>query len=116
MRANRFIVAIVLILLGSAAYAAVAAHPYRRQYVRETFGKRALAGVGARAGINQARNSPREWGRSPGGFGKRLASGMGAHVVNNTIKFGVAGIRHEDLHYYRSNQRGFGPRMRHALV
>ena len=92
------------------------AHPYRRQYLKETYGKGALAGVGARAGINQLRRSPKEWGGGAGGFGKRLASGMGTHVVNNTIKFGVAAARHEDLHYYRSNQKGFGPRMRHALI
>jgi hypothetical protein len=66
--------------------------------------------------VNQARNSPRQWGRSGAGFGKRLASGMGTHIVNNSIKYGVAGIRHEDLHYHRSNEKGFGPRMRHALV
>ena len=91
-------------------------HPYRKQYVRETFGKGTLAGVGARAGINQARRSPKEWGDGVGGFGKRLASGMGTHVVDNTIKFGVAAARHEDLRYYPSTRRGFGPRMRHALV
>jgi hypothetical protein len=84
--------------------------------MHETFGKGALAGVGARAGINQARRAPKEWGGGAGGFGKRLASGMGTHIINNSIKFGVAAARHEDLHYYPSNEKGFGPRMRHALV
>src|SRR5437016_10350723 len=80
-------------------------HPYRRQYKRETFGKRALAGVGARAAIGRR-----------GSFGGRLANGMGGHVVNNTIKFGVGAARHEDLHYHKSIDKRFGPRMRHALV
>src|ERR1043165_2146843 len=81
-------------------------HPYRRQYVRETFGKRALAGVGGRTGINHARNSPKEWGQGAAGFGKRLASGMGTLVVKNSIQFGVAAVRHEDLRYYPSNKTG----------
>jgi hypothetical protein len=41
---------------------------------------------------------------------------MGTHVLNNTIKYSVAAARHEDLHYYPSTQKGFGPRLRHALV
>jgi hypothetical protein len=41
---------------------------------------------------------------------------MAGHVVHNSIKFGVGAARHEDLHYRRSNQKRFGPRMRHALV
>lgn len=91
-------------------------HPHRKQYVHETFGKKAYVGTAGRAAFGQALNRPREWGRGPGGFGKRLASGFATHVVKNSIEYGVAGIRHEDLHYHRSAQRGFGPRLRHALV
>src|SRR5215813_12271680 len=112
------IIAIVLAGSGSGAETAAnsSAHPYRRQYKKETFGKGALIGVGVRAGINHVRNSPKQFGGGPAGFGKRLASGMGTHVVKNSIQFAMAAARHEDLHYYRSNQKGFGPRMRHALV
>ena len=121
MRWKRVIIVLASIFLAGPTYGEVAphgqpAHPYRKQYVKETFGKGALAGVGVRAGINQARNSPRQWGSGPGGLGKRLASGMATHVVNNTIKFGVAAARHEDLHYCRSQDKRFGPRLRHALV
>lgn len=114
------VIAIAAVFVGSASYAEVSkrssAHPYRREYKKETFGKRALAGVGARAGINQVRKSPKQWGGGPGGFGKRLASGMGTHVVKNSIQYGVAAARHEDLHYRRSTKKGFGPRMQHALL
>ena len=122
MGSKQVILAIVFIFLAGLAPAAEApgkhraAHPYRRQYVKDTFGKVPLAGVGARAAINHARNSPKQWGGGPAGFGKRLASGMGTHVVKNTIQFGVAAARHEDLQYHRSNEKKFGPRMRHALV
>lgn len=109
------------LLAGSSAHAEAAEksaqdHPYKRQYLKTTFGKRGLAGVGANAAIGQARNRPREWGRGASGFGKRLASGMATHVVRNSIEYGVAAARHEDLHYRKANETGFGPRLKHALV
>ena len=105
MRWKAIIIAVVLTAAVGAGAVRTNAHPYRRQYKRETFGKKALAGVGARAAIGRR-----------GSFGGRLASGMGGHVVNNTIKFGVGAARHEDLHYHKSTDPRFGPRMRHALV
>jgi hypothetical protein len=91
-------------------------HSYRNEYKRKTFGKRALAGAGVGGAVAHARNSPREWGRGVAGFGKRVGAGFAQHAVKNSIQYGVAGLRHEDLHYYRSKKRGFGPRLRHALV
>jgi hypothetical protein len=105
MRAKAIVIAMLLMATMGAGAATSRRHPYRRQYKRETFGKKALVGVGARAAIGRR-----------GSVGSRLATGMAGHVVNNTIKFGVGAARHEDLHYHRSNRKGFGPRMRHALV
>ena len=34
---------------------------------------------------------------------------LGTHAVKNTIQYGVAGLRHEDLRYHRSGKHGFGP-------
>jgi hypothetical protein len=34
--------------------------------------------------------------------------------VKHGIQFGVAGLRHEDLHYQRSNKHGVLPRMAYA--
>src|SRR5579872_456183 len=70
-----------LVLAQWSLTAAVANHPYRRQYVRDTYGKRGLSHVGTHAAIGEARNAPKEWGRGPAGFGKRLASGMATHVL-----------------------------------
>jgi hypothetical protein len=81
-------------------------HPYRTEYRKKTFGKQAIGSVVGRAALN----------RSKGSFGQHLATGFEGHVVKNTVEYGVASIRHEDLHYHRSTQKGFGPRMRHALV
>jgi len=115
MRANIAIVTLVTAGL-AAAEAPPQAHPYRKQYMHETFGKKAYIGTAGRAAFGQALNRPHEWGRGPSGFGKRLASGFATHVVKNSIQYGVASIRHEDLEYHRSTKRGFGPRLQHALV
>lgn len=90
--------------------------PTRHEYVKQTFGPRSALSAGAGAGVAQFRNTPREWGQGGTGFGKRLASGFGKHVVNNTIRFGVASWRHEEVGYRPSGKSGFGPRMKHALV
>lgn len=104
---------LALFMLGNAV---AENHPYRTKYVKKTFGRRAAIGTGASAAIGQARNVPHEWGRGGGGFGKRVASGFGTHVVKNTIEFGVASARHEQMGYQRSGKHGFGPRLKYALV
>jgi hypothetical protein len=91
-------------------------HPYRTKYKRDTFGRGAAARVGVGAAVGTARNSPHQWGRGAGGLGKRMASGFGTNVVKNTIEFGVAGARHEQMGYQRSGKKGFGPRLGYALT
>src|SRR5262245_21545577 len=107
----------ILVLLAVLATPATrGSHPYRSKYVRDTFGRRSALETGAGAAINHARNSPHEWGGGMGGFGKRLGSAFGQHVIKNTIQFGVTSARHEVVGYQPSNKRGFGPRLQHALV
>src|SRR5260370_15147191 len=96
-----------------------AAEPRKRDHqslARQAFGKQAIARVGAGATVGQIANRPHEWGRGPSGFGKRLGSGMGKHLVKSSVQFGVAALRHEDLKYYRSEKQGFRPRVKHALL
>jgi len=90
--------------------------PTRRNYVRHTFGAPAIGKSAAGAGIQQLRHSPKEWGQGAGGFAKRLGSGFGTHVVNNTIHYGVSSWRHEEVGYRPSDKTGFGPRMKYALM
>jgi len=67
-----------------------------------------MAGVGA--AMNQATDTPSEWGQGGAGFGRRLASGLGKHIVHKAIQYPVSKLLHEELHYQRSNKQGFGPR------
>ena len=72
-------------------------------YRRSTFAPLALLSPAVGAGFDQLTNSPPEWKQGGEGFGKRLLSGYGSLVVDNTISFGVAALDHEDLRYVRSN-------------
>ena len=90
-------------------------HPYVKHWKKSTFGKRAAAGVGARAGVAQLRHSPRQYGSGAAGFGKRLGAGAATHGVKTTVEHGIAAKLHEDLDYHRSNKSGVGPRLGHAL-
>jgi hypothetical protein len=109
----------LLLLLPAQVLTAVVAkhqHPYRKHWKKSTFGKRALAGVGIGAGMNQARKHPKEWGNGAAGFGKRLGAGFATHAVKNTVEHAVSAPLHEDLSYHRSRKRDFGHRLGHALL
>jgi hypothetical protein len=111
-------ITMLALLLAATTLAAEPAgkHPYRMEYKKKTFGKKAMISTGAHAAVGQVFNSPKEWGRGPGGFGKRVASGFATHVIKNSIEYPIAAVRHEDLRYHPSTKTGFGPRMQHALV
>jgi hypothetical protein len=89
---------------------------HKSVFLRQTLGLNAVGRTVAGAGLAQIQGKPHEWGGGAKGFGKRLASGFGSHLVKHTIQFGVSTIRHERLGYQRSQEEGFGRRMRHALA
>jgi hypothetical protein len=70
----------------------------------------------AGAGISQAKGTPYEWGGGMKGYARRLGSGFGKHIVKSSIHFGVARLRHEELHYRPSGKQGFKPRLKYALL
>src|SRR3954462_14384265 len=107
----RLVFAIVLI----ATCAMAATSPRVKEYRRNAVGKRTLIGSAAGAGVAHARNSPHQWGRGAAGFGKRFGSRIGQHVAKETIQFGVAAARHENLRYRRSHKHGTLPRMGYAV-
>ena len=87
----------------------------RKELRHKAIGKGAVAGSVAKAAVGTAVNSPHEWGRGPDGFAKRAASGLGKHIIKETIQTGVAAAHHENLHYQRSNLTGTLPRVEYAV-
>lgn len=91
-----------------------AEHGFRR-YAHHVVNKHALGAAAASTAIGQARISPKEWGQGASGAAKRFGSAVARGVVNHTIQFGVAAVRHEDLRYHPSNLQGKWPRLKYAV-
>jgi hypothetical protein len=85
-------------------------------YLFDSFGPYPLIGAGIAAGINQANNTPPEWGQGMQGFGYRYASNFGINLTATTVRYGLAEILREDTIYYRCECSGFFPRFGHAVI
>jgi hypothetical protein len=87
-----------------------------RRYVKSTVGPFALARIAASAGIQQANDSPEEWGQGAKGYGKRFASGLGRNAIQQTVIYGLDEALDLDTGFKRSTRSGFFPRLKDALV
>ena len=87
-----------------------------KRYVKDTVGPWRLLRTGAAAGIQQWRDSPEEWGQGMKGYGKRFASGMGRNAIQQTVTYGLDSAFNLDTGFKRSKRKGFGPRLKDALL
>ncbi len=87
-----------------------------RNYFFDGFGPYPIAGAVIVAGINQANNTPPEWGGGAAAFGQRVGSNYGINAITATTRYGLSEILHQDTLYYRCQCTGFFPRLGHALV
>lgn len=72
--------------------------------------------VAAEAGINQARNDPREYGQGAEGYGKRYGAGFADGLTDGIFVTGVyPSLLHQDPRYYRLGDGGFSQRAGYAL-
>jgi hypothetical protein len=85
-------------------------------YLFDSFGPYAIVGSIAAAGINQATNSPPDWGQGAEGYGDRVANKFGINLVATTARYGMAEVFHEDTIYYRCECSGIFPRFKHAMI
>lgn len=66
--------------------------------------------------LDQAFNSPYQWGGGVDGYGRRVLSRVGSTILQGTFQAPAAAVLHEDVRYIVSNQRGFKRRAGHAIV
>jgi hypothetical protein len=66
--------------------------------------------------LDQATNSPAQWGGGFSGYGLRVASRTANAMLQGTIQAPVAAVLHEDVRYITSTQHGFKSRAVHALA
>ena len=88
----------------------------QRNYLFDAFGPYPIAGSIIVAGINQANNTPPEWGGGAKAFGQRVVSNYGINAISTTTRYGLSELLHQDTLYYRCQCKGFFPRLSHALV
>jgi hypothetical protein len=73
--------------------------------------------VAAEAGINQARNSPKEYGQGAEGYGKRYGAGLADGLTDGILVTGVyPSLLHQDPRYYRLGDGNFSHRTGYALT
>ena len=114
----RLVFALLVLIAGNASAVGhqPTPHPYRRHWKESLTSKQAILGTAVGAGIGQARGDSRKYGGGVAGFGKHVGLGYATHAVGSTVEHLVAAQLHEDLHYHPSTRKGFGPRLKHALV
>lgn len=107
---------IISLIAGTVAATEKPKNSEGKRYLKHTFSAGAVGRAGVGAGVTQATNTPREWGQGAAGFGKRLGSGFGKHLVKSGIQYPLAKAFHEEFGYTRSHKKGFGPRLKYALT
>lgn len=82
------------------------------------FGRDAAYGTAeglAFAGVDQATNSPPEWGSGWNGYGKRAASNVGEFLIQEGVTEGLAAIMKRPLDYTRSPSHSTANRIGWAI-
>jgi len=87
----------------------------RQQYVDELFSPFSFVESAVSAGFGQWRDRPPEWRQGAAGYGRRFASSFAQHATQETLKFGLASLLHEDNRYIASGRSNFLPRLLYAL-
>jgi len=86
------------------------------RYAWATFGPLSLIGVGVAAGIDQGQNSPPEWKQGASGYGKRFASRLGQHAIEQTTSYALSEAFRLDTGFEKSQRHGFSARLGDALI
>jgi hypothetical protein len=122
------VVAIFLVIFGSAGLAAQAApanrdslNAYRRMSAREyasrVLGPRALLGDIAIAGVQQGLGQPRQWPKTWRGYGDRASSRLGTAAIAQAVVFGVSNVLDErPARFTLCGCTDAESRIRHALA
>jgi hypothetical protein len=81
----------------------------------DTFSMRFAVMAAAMAGIQQAQNSPSQWGQGAEGYADRFASLWGQKYLYSSLMFGTTTLFGEDPRRLYSEKHGFVPRFADAV-
>ena len=85
-------------------------------YAHDILGPGAWLGTGLSTGMQQAQNSPSQWGGGASGFSKRAASNFGSLVAGETVRHGLAAAMGRSTDYQRCGCTSFGGRIRNGFA
>ena len=110
-------------LTGLTSVSALDYHPLTGKERWKLYWKQNYWSVGAYFGpffttlvLDQATNSPSQWGGGFAGFGRRLGSRTVTAIVQGSFQAAIAPVLHEDVRYISSGQKGFKRRALHAVA
>ena len=84
-------------------------------WAKETLGPTSWLAGGFSSGWSTIFNDPKEWGRSPEGFGRRLGTRMANVAVANGLEVGLGAVWGEDMRFNRQGQGSFRSRAGHVV-
>ncbi len=85
-------------------------------YLSQTHSVSSLLAPAAFAAIDQATDSPKEWGQDGGGYLRRLGTQRGQLQLGNVSAFGIDAALHEDPRFFPSGAHGMWRRTKYVLV
>jgi hypothetical protein len=87
-----------------------------RNYMFDAFGPYPIVGAAILGAVNQANNTPPEWGQGFKAYGERVGSDFGIALATTTTRYALAEAFREDTIYYRCDCKGIVRRMQHAVI
>jgi hypothetical protein len=86
------------------------------KYMMSTFGAPGVLNAMMAGGLTQWQHDPPEWGSGKAGYANRWSSSFAEAAIGSTTTYAVARLLHHDPSFTRCQCKGFGPRLRHALI
>ena len=87
-----------------------------RLYLRQTYSLSSVLVPVAFAGLNQAVDSPNEWGQGTRGYLNRLGTQRGQFQIGAFCAFGVGAAFHEDPRFFPSGKHGKWRRTEYVMI
>jgi hypothetical protein len=87
-------------------------HAYRS----ELFGARPFLHAAIRSGIEQARTVPVGWGQDFPGYMQRYGSAYGEAAIDNSVRYALGAVLHEDVRYLVCHDCDFGGKLKNAAL
>jgi hypothetical protein len=91
-------------------------HEKFQLYLRQTYSVPSILVPAGFAALDQAADSPKEWGQDGQGYLNRLGTQRGQFQIGNFCAFGIGAALHEDPRFFQSGAHGMWRRTRYVMA